>query len=92
MGNAVSMELIMRRILPLVGSLAALGFMGQSARAGADDYACTVYLCMAPGGPGWQTIPACVGPVSTAINQALIGIPWPVCPEAAASSSSSNGG
>ena len=53
----------MRRFLLLAGSLTALGFLGQSARAGADDYACTVYLCMAPGGPGWQTIPACVGPV-----------------------------
>ena len=82
----------MRRFLLLAGSLTALGFLGQSARAGAGDYACTVYLCTAPGGPGWQTVPACVGPVTTALNQAAIGIPWPVCPEAAAASSSSSNG
>jgi hypothetical protein len=82
----------MRRLLLLAGSLMALGFMGHSTRAAGDDYACTVYLCTAPDGPGWQTVPACVAPVTTALNQASIGIPWPVCPEAAAASSSSSNG
>lgn len=53
-------------------------------RATADNYGCTVFLCTAPGAPPWQTIPECVGPVSTAIALASQGVPWPTCPETAA--------
>ena len=56
-------------------------------RAMADDYGCTVFLCTTPGAPPWQTIPACVGPVSTAIALAAQGVPWPTCPEAASGAS-----
>ena len=63
------------------------GFSGATAKAD-DTYACTVFLCTAPGAGDWRGIRACVGPVTTALAQASLGIPWPVCPEAAISATS----
>jgi hypothetical protein len=65
-----------------------LAFSGASAKAD-DIYACMVFLCTAPGAGGWRGIPACVEPATTALAQASLGIPWPVCPEAAISAATS---
>ena len=74
----------------LLFGAAALVLAFSGATANADDaYACTVFLCTAPGAGDWRGIPACVGPVTTALAQASLGIPWPVCPEAAISAATS---
>ena len=74
----------------LLFGAAALVLAFSGATANADDaYACTVFLCTAPGAGDWRGIPACVGPVTTALAEASLGIPWPVCPEAAISAATS---
>ena len=74
----------------LLFGAASLVLALSDATAKADDiYACTVFLCTAPGTGDWRGIPACVGPVTTALTQASLGIPWPVCPEAAISAATS---
>lgn len=74
----------------LLFSAAALLVASLGATAKADDtYACTVFLCTVPGAGDWRGIPACVGPVTTALAQASFGVPWPVCPEAAISAATS---
>lgn len=74
----------------LLFSAAALLVASLGATAKADDtYACTIYLCAAPGARDWRGIPACVGPVTTALAQPSLGVPWPVCPEAAISAATS---
>lgn len=78
----------MRKMLVRGALLLGLGVWTTGARAD-DIYGCTVFLCLQPG-VNWQSIAACVGPVTTAINQAgLFGIPFPTCPEAAVSAASS---
>lgn len=77
------------RIRPLFGAAAlVLACSGSTAKAD-DTYACTVFLCTAPGAGDWRGIPACAGPVTTAVAEATLGIPWPVCPEAAISPATS---
>ena len=76
-----------RRLLFGAGAL-VLAFSGATAKAD-DAYACTVFLCTAPGAGDWRGIPACVGPVTTALAEASLGIRWPVCPEAAISAATS---
>ena len=56
--------------------------------AHADTYGCTVMLCTASGAVPWQSVPACVPPVSEALAGLDIGLPWPTCPEAGASNNS----
>jgi hypothetical protein len=74
----------------LLFSAAVIVFVISGASAKADDtYACTVFLCTAPGAGDWRGIPACVGPVTTAMVEASVGIPWPICPEAAISTAAS---
>jgi hypothetical protein len=76
--------------MSLLLSTAALLVVSMGAKAKADDtYACTVYLCTAPGAGDWHGIADCVGPVTTALVQASLGVPWPVCPEAAISAATS---
>jgi hypothetical protein len=60
----------------LLFGAAALVLAFSGATANADDaYACTVFLCTAPGAGDWRGIPACVGPVTTALAEASLGIP-----------------
>ncbi len=74
----------------LLFSAAALLVASLGATAKADDaYACTVYLCTAAGAGDRRGIPACVGPVTTALAQASLGVPWPVCRDAAISAATS---
>jgi hypothetical protein len=72
----------MRRLFGAAGLV--LAFSGTTAKAD-DTYACTVFLCTVPGAGDWRGIPACVGPATTALAGASLGIPWQVCPEAAIS-------
>ena len=60
--------------------------ISQGARA--DTYGCTVMLCTASGAVPWQSVSACVPPVSEALAGLDIGLPWPTCPEADASNNS----
>ncbi|MDE2579081.1 MAG: hypothetical protein KGL46_09770 [Hyphomicrobiales bacterium] len=71
----------------LIGATVVLAGFVTSAKA--DTYGCTVLLCTAPGAGDWTKIPACAGPVSTALAQAYLGVPWPQCPEAAVSAATS---
>jgi hypothetical protein len=74
----------------LLFSAAALLVVSMGATAKADGtYACTVFLCTAPGVGDWRGSPACVAPVTTALMQASFGVPWPVCPQAAISPATS---
>ena len=54
---------------------AMLATLAVTNTAKADDYGCTVFFCAAPGAPPWPTIPACVGPVSKALNETSSGVP-----------------
>jgi hypothetical protein len=64
-----------------VGSF-LVGLVGLSCPASAQDasFGCKVFMCVASG--NWQSIEYCVPYVTTAIAQAQLGIPWPVCTEA----------
>jgi len=71
-------------------SVAAVLVVSLGATAKADDInACTVFLCTVPGAGDWRGIPACVGPVTTALMQASLGVPSPVCPRAVISAATS---
>ncbi len=75
----------MRPIVKQIFLLALIFFavnVSQGARA--DTYGCTVMLCTASGAVPWQSVPACVPPVSQALAGLDVGIPWPTCPEAGA--------
>ncbi len=73
----------MRKMLKryYVGSF-LVGLVGLSSPASAQDasFGCKVFMCVASG--NWQSIEYCVPYVTTAIAQAQLGIPWPVCTEA----------
>jgi len=58
--------------------------INHSLGARADTYGCTVMLCTASGAVPWQSVPACVPPVSQALSGLDAGISWPTCPEAGA--------
>jgi len=68
---------------PVLFATATVAFGLIIASAKADNYGCAVLLCTAPGAGDWRKIAECVGPVSTALAQASVGVPWPTCPEAA---------
>lgn len=77
-----------------------VGMGGMSSPASAEDasFGCKVFMCVASG--AWEKIEYCVPYVTTAIAQAQLGVPWPVCSEAMTgaitqglqSGSSQNGG
>lgn len=69
-------------------SAAMFVVINHSLGARADTYGCTVMLCTASGAVPWQSVPACVPPVSQAQVGLDVGIPWPTCPEAGAESNS----
>lgn len=56
--------------------------VGISSTASAQDasFGCKVFMCVASG--NWRGIAYCVPYVTTAIAQAQLGMPWPVCTEA----------
>lgn len=67
-----------RLLLPIV---ALLPMLGPIAPAKADQFGCTVLLCMA-NPQGWASVPVCVQPVQLAFSLAARGRGWPQCPEA----------
>lgn len=67
----------------LFGAVAILPLLGgvPTAPAKADQFGCTVLLCMS-NPAGWASVPYCVFPVQTALQQLAKGKSWPQCPEA----------
>ncbi len=69
-----------RLLLPIVALLPTLGPIA-STPASADQFGCTVLLCMS-NPQGWASVPVCVQPVQLAFSLAARGRGWPQCPEA----------
>lgn len=64
-----------------LSAIAIAASLAAAPAAKADDYACTVLLCLAasPASGGWQAIPQCVPPIKRMLRDLFLGKGFPIC-------------